>query len=311
MVAVVLALALLLMIWKRVEIQDYLLGWGYEPTAEMAEIREELGLTARARRIFDASWPELEEREEFNQNCRAGGEGDLAILGCYTNERIYIYNIVSDELVGVRETSTAHELLHAVWVRLTDGERNALDDDLNAVLAQNAWLVDELAVYGKHEWGEELYVRVGTEVRNLPEALERHYAGIFDDQDRIVEYYEEYIAVFREIEGRMAEISERLEHVQATLDAAAAAYEQKVGQLNAEVVSFNACAVRVGCFATEAEYNSRLALLLQEQKVLMAEYEEINRLVDQYNALVDDYNSNVVHGQMLNNAINSLAVPEI
>lgn len=291
------------------EIRDYVAGIGYEPTAEMVRLRDELSLTERARLIFDASWPELNERGDFNRNCRAG-EGDMAILGCYAGERIYVYDIVNEELTGVREAAIAHELLHAVWARLSVRERDELLDELLGVLAENEWLSEELLIYEEEARDEELYVRAGVEVRDLPAELEEYYAGVFARREAVVEYYEGYIAVFRGIEERLEEIGAELGETEAKLDAAVADYEKRIAQWSADVVSFNACAAVEGCFASEVAFNSRRAGLVSEQGKLLVLYDEISELVEQMNELVAEYNANVIHGQMLNDAVNSLAVPE-
>lgn len=290
-------------------IQDYFAGMGYEPVAEMARIRDELGLSAEARRVFDATWPELDERGDFNRNCRSG-EVDVAILGCYAGGRIYVYDIVNEELDGVRELATAHELLHAMWERLGVREQAMLTEELEAVLAENEWLAEELAIYEEGERESELYARVGTEVRELPERLLAHYAEMIAAREQVVAYYEGYIGVFRAVEERLAEIESELVKARAALDAEVAEYERRAEQFAADVVSFNACAAVEGCLKSKWEGDSRRAALIQEQAALVARYDEINAMVDEVNALIGEYNSNVLHGQMLNDAVNSLVVPE-
>ena len=103
-------------------IKDVLVGMGYRPTSEMVEIREALKLTGTGARIFNASLPVLQEKQEFNQNCREV-ENESAILGCYRDDRIFVYNIVDEELPGIRELTSAHELLHAVYDRMSNEDK--------------------------------------------------------------------------------------------------------------------------------------------------------------------------------------------
>jgi hypothetical protein len=49
-------------------------------------------------------------------------DADTSILGCYYDRKIYIFDVDSDELNGVHQSTLAHELLHAIWERHPDDE---------------------------------------------------------------------------------------------------------------------------------------------------------------------------------------------
>ena len=216
-------------------IKDIIVGLSYHPTSEMTEIRDSLGLTAKGARIFNATLPELKEKEEFNQICR-DIESANAILGCYRGDRVYVYNISSDELVGVREATAAHELLHAVYHRMSADEKREIRDALISVYQKNQeTLGEEIDIYEDDKKEEELYVRAGTEIAELPEILERHYGAIFENQDLIAEYYQGYIKVFREIEQKLGDLLLEARNLEANITAKTAQYESDVAALNAEV----------------------------------------------------------------------------
>ena len=126
-----------IVVLKREWILDWWKGLSYEPSAEMVAIRDSLSLTGEGEFLFKASAPKLSEREEFNTNCREILDEEMSVLGCYTDGDIYVYNIQSSELKGIREVTTAHELLHAVWKRMADGEKQELNRALHDVLAKN------------------------------------------------------------------------------------------------------------------------------------------------------------------------------
>ena len=65
------------------------------------------------------------------------------------------------------------------------------------------YLSEELQTYDVAQREEELFVRAGTEVTNLPMELENIYGEIFKNQDAVVAFYDKYIAVFREMEAEM------------------------------------------------------------------------------------------------------------
>ncbi|MBR3252499.1 hypothetical protein IKF84_00275 [Candidatus Saccharibacteria bacterium] len=286
-------------------IRDVLIGMGYRPTDEMVEIRESLGLTGTGARIFNASMPVLQEKQEFNSNCREV-ENESAILGCYRDERIFVYNIVDEELPGIRELTAAHELLHAVYDRMSGEDKSKWRNDLIAVYQENQDILgEEIDLYNDSEKQEELYVRVGTEITDLPSELEKHYAEIFEDQDKIVGYYNSYIKVFREIEAKLESLYGEITGLDEKIAAKTSEYEASLEALNSEIAEFNNCAATANCFSSTYVFNKRRAELLGKKEALEGLYDEISALIDQYNGLIEEYNKLALHGQMLNMAINS------
>ena len=295
--------------WKW--IYDWYLGIIYTPSAEMITIREKLGLTDEGRFIFNAAQPELDAAKEFNQNCRQE-ESETAVLGCYRNGDIYVYDITAEELDGIRELTTAHELLHAKWARMSEDERRDLTESLTHVFEDNQeFLGSEIEPYDISEKQEELYVRAGTEVKKLPEQLEKHYGEIFRDQDKIVDFYESYIAVFREIKVRMADLLEEMEVLKEEISAYTTDYEWQVDQLEADIVSFNSCAEVEGCFGSEREFYAQRNQLLVKQGEIEDLNDKINDLIDEYNAKVNEYNADVTESRKLQDMVNSNTLPEV
>ena len=306
----VLVLVGLTVFLNRAWINDWWRGMAYQPSAEMMRIREELGLTERAKFLFNAVQPELNDREDFNAKCRSELDTEMAVLGCYRDGNVYVFDITDDELAGIRELTTGHELLHAVWARMDDSEKEKLGPVLNQVFEANRDLLEEeLSEYGSNEKQEELYVRVGTEIKNLPAELEQHYAGIFENQDKIVDFYESYIGVFREIKTEMEGLMAEIEQLKVEIETKTSEYESRLGQLNAKITSFNSCAEVSGCFKSEGEFNARRRTLVVEQEALMSMYNELNSLVSEYNGLVEKYNADVMHAQKLNSIVNSSDKP--
>ncbi|MBQ1373593.1 hypothetical protein IIY66_02195 [Candidatus Saccharibacteria bacterium] len=292
---------------KRDWIYDWYRGVSYQPSGEMVAIRNELGLTNRGEFLFNAAQPALNTAADFNLNCRQD-ESEVAVLGCYTAGNIYIYDVKDAKLAGIRELTTAHELLHAVWARMSGDERQEFSAALSQVFDKNRDLLEsELDTYDASEKQEELYVRAGTEVKDLPETLEKHFAEIFEDQDKIVDFYESYIAVFRRIKTKMETLEEEIELLKGEIETRITEYERQLSQLEADIVSFNSCAEVAGCFQNEGDFNVRRAVLVERQDELNALNDEINGLVDAYNEKIDEYNANAMEGRELQNMINSKA----
>ena len=292
-------------------ITDFVRGMGYQPSGQMGRIMDSLDLTGRGEFLFKASRPELSSQDEFNAICRTAMDEEMAVLGCYTNDNIYVYNIESAELDGIRELTTAHELLHAVWARMNEGDRSALGSALSQALEKNRNILgEELDVYDAGQKQEELFVRAGTEVADLPAELEKVYGEVFNDQDKVVGFYNKYIEVFRAMEKEMDELAEQMKGIQAQIDSLSSDYENRVNALSGEIDVFNACAETAGCFASEGEFYSRRSVLVAEQTALEGMYNQINGLVDQYNGLVEKYNADVTRTEKLNRVMNSSSRPE-
>ena len=154
-------------------------------------------------------------------------------------------------------------------------------------------------------------MRAGTEVKTLPNELEKYYTEIFADRNRIVNFYDGYIVVFREIEERMQVLISEIEVLGAEINAAMAAYEAQASQLEADVVSFNSCAEVVGCFGSDSEFYLQRANLMTRQDELETLNVQINKMITEHNSKVEEYNANVTESRKLQNIINSNSVVEM
>ena len=307
--AVVAVIVVVTIVLNRVFLRDFFKGLAYQPTTDMILLKTNLGLTDGGDLIFRASWPELNGKEEFNEHCRTV-ETTTAILGCYTDETIYVYDITDKRLDGIREATLAHELLHAVYARMSDAERKDLKPYLDEVYNKNKDVLgDELNIYSESEQYEELYVRAGTEIKKLPIELEKHFEKYFTDQDLIAGYYNKYVSVFKDLEKYIKELKDELDQKLAVIDSMKSEYEQRLTVLNTDIEEFNTCAMTVGCFSTEREFYAKRDALIAEKDALINMYNEINNLVDSYNAVVSEYNKNIIYSQTLNSAINSTSTP--
>ena len=276
----------------------------------MIEIRHNLELTEKGLLIFNASRPELNNENDFNVNCLSFNEKE-AILGCYKNQKIYIYTINSEELAGIMELATAHELLHAFYERISAQEKNNLRELLEVIYKNNQIILgDEIESYDVNEQLEEIYVRVGTEIKELPETLEKHYAIIFKDQDKIVNYYEKYIGVFRQLETELKVLETEMEELENQINEKSKEYKIRSERLSNDINNFNNCANQIGCFKNENEFILNRNKLINDQVKLKALYDEIDILINQYNLRVKKYNNNIVRNKNLQNIINSHVIVE-
>ncbi len=291
-------------------LKDYFTGLSYAPSGEMSEIKEKLSLTSRADLIFKASFPTLETEADFNRDCNSH-DSEISVLGCFSNDKIYVYNIKSSELSGILESTTAHELLHAIWSRLSGAEKATLTPVLENVYRENeASLKDTLENYEAEDRLDELYVRVGTQISSLPSDLETHYQKYFENRSAIVEFYENYIAPFNELKEKIDALEKELESLKTEIDSETAEYESRAEKFNTDVKNFNTCANTVNCY-TESAFYARRAELVAEEKNLNLMFENLDLKVSEYNTKVEEYNKNVLKSNNLQKVINSNSVPSL
>ncbi|MBR3263968.1 hypothetical protein IKF94_01905 [Candidatus Saccharibacteria bacterium] len=304
---VLTGIAGVLLYQNKTVIIDWFAGLSYSATAEVSAIEQSIDLNDSGRLIFRATKPVLSSRDEFNDSCDSHNT-DVSVLGCYTKNRIYVYDVDTAELSGVKESTMAHELLHAVWDRLSTSDKDALTNKLLAVYNDekyHALLSEDLETYAESERIDELHSRIGTEIANLPADLESHYAKYFKDQDRIVSYYDSYITPFRTLSEHLEALSVELESLKATIEQKTSDYYASAESLSAEIDEFNNCANTPNCFATDYAFYVRRNELSAIRDTLEAEYESISSLINQYNNLVKEYNENIVRGRTLESMINS------
>lgn len=229
------------------QIADHFAAQRFSPSAEIIALTDSLDLTDAGRRIFLASHPTLDASQNFNAQC-AGVDHDEGshVLGCFVGGSIHLFNVTDPRVAGIVEVTAAHELLHAVFSRLSDDERTALSHELidtfDELSANDPGLAERMAVYdGLSERGfaNELHSVLGTEVRILPDNLEEHYAQWFEDRGLIVDYFDAYHAVFVELQARSAELQSIMEPLRADIETRSANYDAAVQQFNADAAEFN------------------------------------------------------------------------
>lgn len=287
-------------------IADRIKSMGYAPGAEMQTLIDEVNMTPRGELILKASRPSLLAMTEFNNTCQSYNP-DLSVLGCYTAERIYVYDIKNEELGGIRESTLAHESLHAVWYRMPDGERTKymplLDEIYNARIDD---LKARLEKYPKENFYDELHSLVGTEIRvgELPEDLQKHYAEYFSDHGAIVAYYEAYSTKFQALKVEADKLYAEITANQEKINAETTNYNDGITELNTAIEDFNRRAAN-GSFTSMAAFNAERTALVGRQKTLESLYGAISDLVTKTNELIVRYNNNIARTQALVDSINS------
>lgn len=306
-----LAVAVIVGAWLLSEpaVQDFWRGLSYRAEGKTGEVIADLELTNKGERILKASQPSLEGREEFNQHCE-NQNTDMALLGCYTEGKIYVYEVTAEELTTANQVTMAHELLHATWGRLGKKDKEKLTELLEQVYqTKKEWFDEELLAYDEGSRIEEIYTRTGTKLLDLPEELEKHYAEIFRNRGRIVEFYEQYEAPFQKLQAELEELLGKIDAANREIENERTEYLANLEQLRTEIEDFNNCANQAGCFQTEAEFAVQRRALIAKDDALEEERLSLNQKIAENNQRIEEYQARQITLGDLNKALNSNIEP--
>lgn len=305
--------ASLFIVFDRQYIIDQIAVWQFKPSAEINALADRSGVNNRGRFLYFASQPEIQESKDFNSSC-SRVEAVTSILGCYNNGRIYIYNVMDPQLDGVREVTAAHEMLHAVYVRLAATDKAQVDNLLEAEykkLALDQTFQQKMAFYERAEPGQrdnELHSVIGTEVSAISPELEAYYSKYFSDRQAVVSLNSKYITVFRTLEAQANGLKAQMDSIASDISKRSDQYNIDVTQLDRDIQSFNYQADSA-LFDSQYQFNQRRSNLVGRVSALNNDKLYINGQVAAYNALVADYNSLATQSQSLYNSMDSTLAP--
>ncbi len=125
---------------NRQGIYDWLRLRGYDPPSAVVKLADQDGMKDYTRHLFYLNRPQLlSDVSSFRQACTQSE--NTIVLGCYHpgEDGIYIYDVQDPKLSGVEQVTAAHEVLHAVYERLSDSDRQSLDRQLQGFSASMAF----------------------------------------------------------------------------------------------------------------------------------------------------------------------------
>ena len=294
-------------------ISDNLSTIGYELPPEIQELAETIELTDDGMRILKATHPERQTAEEFNQSCTNNDNG-VILLGCYVDrsDRLFIYAIDNKEISSIQNSTLAHELLHAVYHRLSASEREALEAPLKEIYDKNEDIRKHLELYTDNALYDELHSVVGTQypINEMPELLQRHYSKYFRNQEVVYGLYKEYYSIFEEARVRAKELKEQIDEHRENIKKMQADYNEENTKLTQDVNDFNTRA-RNGSFTSIEQFETERAALVERKNNLKNSYNELKAYIDETNTLVAEYNNNSARSNELQDSINSnISKPE-
>lgn len=302
-------------IFNREYVVDQVNVWQYEPSADIASISESAHLSDKGKFYFYASNPTVDAASEFNQHCERQ-EARTAILGCYANRQIYIFNVENPQLDGIREVTAAHEMLHAVWDRMSVSDQKRVSALLeDAYTRLNSPTLDErMDYYERNQPGEranELHSILATEYSDIGPELEEHFRQYFTDRTKVVELHSRYQAVFDSLTNQADELYALIQVQEKDVMEKFAAYDAERAAVESEYAALQARRSSVDR-TSEAEvndYNNDLAALIVRADALEVSRTALLALQATYNANVEKYNQLIGVSKKLLDSIDSSVAP--
>jgi len=288
---------------------DQLSVWNYQPSASIENLDERIKFTDKGLFTFYATKPVLADSSEFNGSCPRQEAGS-PILGCYTSaDRIFVFNVANDQLDGMKEVTAAHEMLHAVWYRMSASEQARVGALLTAAYdkSASAELKDRMAYYQRTEpeaITNELHSILGTEVGDLGPELEAYYSQYFESRQIILDLHAKYNDVYKALYTRADTLYGDMQTLSKSIDVRSAAYDGEVTALSRDITRFNARA-NSGDFDSMSQFNSEKAVLVSRSNKLDAERTAIYADIDTYNKMYEEYKVLASQIELLNNSVDS------
>ncbi len=261
---------------------------GYTPPAAVVQLANDDTMNAYTRHLFYLNRPRLLSNvTAFRSYCPE--DKRTIVLGCYHpgQNGIFIYAVHDASLAGIQQVTAAHEVLHAVYARLSGSARARLDSELQAFYAHgltNTNVKAEVALYKQTEPNsvyDEMSCTFGTELTQLPPDLTAYYAQYFSNRQKIVGYESQYRAQFVTKQQQIDSYDAQLSGMKQQID-------EQQASLTAESVSLN-------------EQKTQLQRLSTAQQI--SAYDAV---AASYNRLVDTYNAGIAQLQQRVAAYNQL-----
>lgn len=279
-------------VYYQVPLRDWVRVQQFQPAAAVVALASEAGMNDHGRYMFYTGAPTLETASAFNAAC-GDHEHSTATLGCYTGERIYLYDIDNAELHGVEQVTAAHEMLHAAYDRLSTDEKRRVNSAIARylpTLQADQQFVERMSVYDKLSEADrlnELHSILGTEVKQLSPELEAHYRQYFADRSVVTGLYATYSGVFATLKARADTLVGEYERLVTERNQRVSASNAEYEQLQRDMKAFEqgprtdaALAARLNARASSfnarlSEVKSRVAVIDARLIAIKAELEGI------------------------------------
>ncbi len=281
----------------------------YQPDSRIVKYVERAGLSDQGKFYLYAAQPAVLDGQAFNESCK-DQEQETAILGCYSSGNIYIYDINSAELDGIKEVTAAHEMLHVAYERLSDKERASVDSMIEREykkLIKDKDLQSRMEFYQRTEPGQrdnELHSIIGTEVKSIDPELEKYFQKYFKDRSKTTALYEKYIGVFNQIDIRRQQLKSNADNLLSQIDKMKSTYELASAQLQADYQTYQRLA-KSGGYSSQISADRAFNALQARNEGLKSDRQTIIDMINRYNLIIKELNDLATRRNELTKSIDS------
>ena len=309
---ILIALCLAVVIYRQ-PLNDWWRLRGYQPPSDISRLADQDTMTPYARHLFYLNDPQLVSSvASFRKDCPENE--DAIVLGCYHpgEDGIYIYNVKTQDLQGVAQVTAAHEDLHAIYERLSSKEKQRVDGLLENYYQHdltNQRVRDEINLYMKTEPNsvlDEMHSTFGTEVANLPPALEDYYKQYFNDRSVIVAFSNRYEGAFTGRQTQISQDDEQLSAMKRQIDAQQTDLQTRLQELDA---TQNHLKALLASGQTE-EYNAGVPAYNDQVQAYNASVAGLRSSINSYNQLVKSRNALAQQLTDLDKALDTRMAPK-
>lgn len=292
------------------DVLDWYTLRNYTPTPRIVELADQTTMNDQARRVFYVNKPSLQDKVSFRDSCISTEQS--IILGCFIETKgIYLLDVQEERLNGVMQVTSAHEVLHAFYERLSKKDRANVDRMTSEFFAtlKNDRIKKTVENYRKKDSNivpNELHSILGTEVRDLSPELEAYYARYFKDRKVVVGFSEKYEQTFIDLNNQVAQYDTQLKDLKARIDANQQQLQSAVGTIDSEKKRLDNLLAR----GQTEEYNSNVPGFNTRVNSYNSLIRSTKSLIDQYNDLVDKRNAITTTEQALVEAIDANSLPK-
>lgn len=286
---------------------------GYSPSAAISQLASQDTMTGYAQHVFYVNHPDLEkDSSQFRKDCNENEQ--TIVLGCYHSDQrgIFLYDVQDARLAGVEQVTSAHEMLHAAYDRLSRGDKTTIDAELmnyynNGLKDQR--IRDTIDAYKKTEPNDlvnEMHSIFGTEVSSLPTALESYYQKYFTDRQAVVSFAQVYEGEFTSRQDQIKADDLQLEQMKSQISA-------QEDSLNSQLSKINNDRQRLDSLRSSGQisaYNAGVASFNAEVRSYNNGVQSLRDQIEAYNKLVEERNSIAQELTSLDKALDTRLVPQ-
>lgn len=293
LLALILAAGVAALFFFRQDLGDLYRASTFDPSPRIEEVMEAIELTDRGERLFLATHPTIEGSQHFTEQCAGVDHSDDGhLLGCYTDDRIRLFDVDDERISGVVDVTAAHELLHAAYARLGAHEQTDLQKRLvevyEGLIPEDPVLAERMSLYQdlpQERFANELHSVLGTEVAELPQDLEEHYSRWFANRPALIERFQSFRGVFDEIAAQVETLKAEMDALRTSIEQGSEDYSAAVTQFNTDVNDLNARNQRYEFSDAPEEFERIRADLTERRAGLEGMYGSLQADIERYNGL--------------------------